>query len=392
MPRTLRDGAVPGAGRHIPAGRPVRVRRVAAALPQRHRQVLSAGRHRAVPAGAPVPGAAGQRRHQGRVHMQGGPRQVVWRRRVLPAVHARPVRRGQHVQREHDGHGHGGRLRGRAVHRGQAVLPGRQGLSPGGHAGPVSRGPDRAVPGHCENVHRGRVVSGHVRVREQRGRARGRAHGVVLLVVAVRGRWQRARVDVQTAIAAGVGAQAPAAAATATAATGRGVGRPRPPGAATGLGASAPATGPVRPPARRDRVDRPVVQAAVHAGPLRAGRVGGAGPGQGHEAWPWLEDGQVRVPARVHGRAGAVGGRQRRRQRDDRVPAARGHVGQVPQHQRGVQPERDQERGGRRRQRREDAAAHLNRGESSCAARRPLVVTGRRLSCGPDDEALVPES
>jgi len=114
----------------------------------------------------------------------------------------------------------------------------------------LPRRPDRPVPGHGQDVHRGRVVPGHVRLRQL---GRGRRH--VLLVV----------------VGAGV-------------------------------------------------------QAAVPARTVRTRRVGGAGPGQG------LEDGQVRVPARVHRRAGA-----RRRQQRHRVPAADGHAGQVPKHERRAQ-------------------------------------------------------
>jgi len=61
----------------------------------------------------------------------------------------------------------------------------------------------------------------------------------------------------------------------------------------------------MRPPAWHDRLERPVVQAAVLAGAVRARRMGGAGPGKGHQERQGLEDGQVRVSARVHGRVGA---------------------------------------------------------------------------------------
>lgn len=276
--------------------------------------MLPTGRHRTLFPGTPVPGAG--RRFQGRVHVQGGPHQVVRRRRVLQTVHARPVRRGQHVQREHDGHRHGGRVRGHTVHRGQAVLPGRQGLSPGGHAGPVPRRPDRPVPGHGQDVHRGRVVPGHVRLR-QLGRGRRR----VLLVVG------------------GAGVQA-AGRGQETAAAARRTGRRREPPA---VGRASAAAGPVRPPPGHRRLDRPVVQAAVPARAVRARRMGGAGPGQGHQEGQGLEDGQVRVPARVHRRAGA-----RRRQQRHRVPAADGHAGQVPKHGRRVQPQPQQQRHCRR--------------------------------------------
>lgn len=344
VPRTLRDGPVPGTRRHIPAGRPVRMRAVAAALSQRDGQVLSAGRHRAVLAGPPVPGAGRRRRRrvQGRVHVQGGLHQVVRRRGVLQAVHAGPVRRGQHVQRQHDGHGHGGRVRGRAVRRGQAVLPGRQGLPPGGHAGPVPARPDRAVPGHGQDVHRGRIVPGHVRVRQHAragpaARARHRDR-VVLRVVAVRGRRQRRHVQ---AVAASVaGARATVGQKTAT-------GRRR---ARGGQPAAAAAAGPVRPQARYRRVDRPHVQAAVPAGAVRTRRMGGTGQGQGHAEGQGLEDGQVRVPARVHGRDGAGAGRRERHDRHCGVSAAERHAGQVPQHERRVREERDS--AARRRRRR----------------------------------------
>lgn len=324
--RALHDGAVPGARRHIPAGRPVRMRPVVAAFPQRHGQVLPVGGHRAVLAGPPVPRAAGGL--ESGVHVQGGSHQVVRGRRVLQAVHAGPVRRGQHVQREHDGHRHGRRLRGRAVHRGQAVLPGRQGVPPGGHAGPVPGRPDRHVPGHGQDVHRGRLVPGHVRLRERGCRAAVARGPVVLRAVTVRGR--RPGADVQT-----VGA-----------ATARGPkARRRRRGGGQTCGRRA-AAGPVRPPAGHDRVERSVVQAAVHAGAVRPGRVGGAGPRQGHQEGPGLEDGQVRVSARVHGRAGTG-----RRQQRDRVPTADRHAGQVLEHERRVQQERDQDYRGRYRRR-----------------------------------------
>lgn len=257
--RALHNGTVPGTRGHIPAGRPMRMRPVVAALPQRHGQVLPAGGHRPVFAGSPVPRAAG--RHEGGVHVQGRLHQVVRRRRVLQTVHARPVRRGQHVQREHDGHRHGRGLRGRAVHRGQAVLPGRQGVPPGGHAGPVPGRPDRAVPGHGQDVHRGRLVPGHVRLRQRGPRAPDARGPFVLRAVPVRGR-RRPGVDVQTAAAA--------------AASGQKTGRRR--GGGQTRGRRRAVAGPVRPPARHDRVERPVVQAAVPAGPVRPGRVGGAGP------------------------------------------------------------------------------------------------------------------
>lgn len=335
MSRALHNGAVPGTRGHIPAGRPMRMRTVVTAFPQQHGQVLPAGGHRPVCAGSPVPRAAG--RHKSGVHVQGRLHQVVRRRRVLQTVHTRPVRRGQHVQREHYGHRHGRGLRGRAVHRGQAVLPGRQGVPPGRHAGPLSGRPDRAVPGHGQDVHRGRFVPGHVRLRE-RGRRAADARGpVVLRVVAVRGRRPVAHVQ----------------AAAAAAARGQKTRRCRRTGGGQARGRrAAAAAGPVRPPAGHDRVERPVVQAAVPAGAVRPGRVGGAGPRQGHAEGPGLEDGQVRVPARVHGRAGAG-----RRQQRHRVPAAHRHAGQVPEHERRVQQERDQDhrdhhRSSRRRRRR----------------------------------------
>lgn len=178
MPRTLHVGPVSGTRRDILARRPVRMRPVVAALPQRDGKVLPVRWHRAVFARTSVPGAGG--RHQGRVHVQRGLHQVVRRQRVLQAVHAGPVRGRQHVQREHDGHRHGGRVRGRAVHSGQAVLSGRQGLPPGGHAGSVPGRSNSVVPGHGENIHRGRVVSGHVRMRQYgSGRAFLRSRNVL---------------------------------------------------------------------------------------------------------------------------------------------------------------------------------------------------------------------
>lgn len=76
--------------------------------------------------------------------------------------------------------------------------------------------------------------------------------------------------------------------------------------------------------------------------------MGGAGQGQGHTEGSGLEDGQVRVPARVHGRAGAG-----RRQQRHGVPAADGNAGQVPKHERRVQPQpQQQQRHGRRTRRR----------------------------------------
>lgn len=311
VPRTLHVGPVSGTRRDILAGRSVRMRALVTALPQRDGKVLPAGRRRAVFPRTPVPGAG--RRRQSGVHVQRGLHQVVRRRRVLQAVHAGPVRRGQHVQREHDGHRHGGRVRGRAVRRGQAVLSGRQGLSPGGHAGPVPDRSNRAVPGHGEDVHRGRVVPGHVRLRQHgaaglRAVRRGRR---VLLADAVRRRGP-GRAHVQTA-AAGLGQK-----------TAAGQRRRRP-------GQQA-ATGPVRPPARHRRVDRPHVQAAVHAGTVRARRMGGAGPRQGHAPGQGLEDGQVRVSTGVRGRAGG----RRREQRYRGVPAPGRHAGQVFEHERRV--------------------------------------------------------
>lgn len=68
---------------------------------------------------------------------------------------------------------------------------------------------------------------------------------------------------------------------------------------------------------------------------MRARRVGGARSGQGHAKGPRLEDGQVRVPARFYGRAGAG-----RRGQRDRVPAAHCHTGQVLEHERRVQQNR----------------------------------------------------
>jgi len=56
--------------------------------------------------------------------------------------------------------------------------------------------------------------------------------------------------------------------------------------------------------------------------------MGGAGPGKGHQKGQGLEDGQMRVSARVHGRTGA-----RRRQQCHGVPAADGHAGQVPKYE-----------------------------------------------------------
>jgi len=63
--------------------------------------------------------------------------------------------------------------------------------------------------------------------------------------------------------------------------------------------------------------------------------MGGAGPGKGYQEGTGMEDGQMRVPARVHCRVGAG----RREQRDYGVPAADGHAGQVSEHERRVQQE-----------------------------------------------------
>lgn len=184
---------------------------------------------------------------------------MVWRQRVLQAVHAGPVRRRQHVQREHDGHRHGGRVRGRAVHRGQAVLSGRQGLPPGGHAGSVPGRSNSAVSRHGENVHRGSIVSGHVRVRQYgAGRAFRRGRDVLFAdAVCCCG---SGRAHVQTA------------AARLSQKTASGRWRRR-------LGQSGQqAAGPVWPQARYRCVVRPHVQAAIPAGAMRAWRMGGAGP------------------------------------------------------------------------------------------------------------------
>lgn len=115
------------------------------------------------------------------------------------------------------------------MHRGQAVLPGRQGLSPGGHSGPVPGRPDRPVPGHGQDVHRGSVLPGYVWLCQ---RGRGRWH--VLLVVA--------GSHVQ---AAGRGQETAAAAA----------GRPRRRRKPATDGRAAAAAGPLWPPAWHRRLD-----------------------------------------------------------------------------------------------------------------------------------------